>query len=159
MFRDLTRKNKQISDQECIEILINEKRGILSVIGDYGYPYGVPMNHYYNTEDGFIYFHCGKQQSHRNDSIKENPKVSFCVVDNGTKIDGDWVLNFRSVIVFGKITVVDDLKSVVDISRKLCRKFTDDEEYINNEIENFSLKTLLLKLEPEHICGKTVTES
>lgn len=47
MFRELQRKNKQIPHEECIELLTNETRGILSVLGHDGYPYGMPMNHYY----------------------------------------------------------------------------------------------------------------
>ena len=57
MFRDIQRKKKQISHEECIELLKNEKRGVLSVLGDEGYPYGMPMNHFYNAEDGNIYSH------------------------------------------------------------------------------------------------------
>jgi len=45
MFRDLRRKNKEIPLSECVELLNNEKRGILSVLGDEGYPYGMPMKH------------------------------------------------------------------------------------------------------------------
>ena len=41
----------------------------------------------------------------------------------------------------------------------LSRKFTSDEEYIKSEIEKFGKETLLLKLVPENICGKYVTES
>lgn len=48
MFRELRRKNKALSAEECIEILKTERRGVLSVTGDDGYPYGMPMNHYYN---------------------------------------------------------------------------------------------------------------
>ena len=33
MFRELRRKKQELSYQECIEILINEKRGVLSVLG------------------------------------------------------------------------------------------------------------------------------
>ena len=55
MFRELIRKNKQLPEQEVIEILKEEKRGVLSVLGDDGYPYGTPMNHWYNEEDGKIY--------------------------------------------------------------------------------------------------------
>ena len=40
MFRELVRKNKELSKDECIKILIQEKRGVLSVIGDNDYPYG-----------------------------------------------------------------------------------------------------------------------
>ncbi len=40
MFRDITRKKQKITENECSDILIREKRGVLSVIGDDGYPYG-----------------------------------------------------------------------------------------------------------------------
>ncbi|MBO7677619.1 MAG: pyridoxamine 5'-phosphate oxidase family protein, partial [Erysipelotrichaceae bacterium] len=54
-FRKLLRSRQQLSEEECFEILKQQKRGVLSVNGDDGYPYGMPMNHYY--EDGYLYFH------------------------------------------------------------------------------------------------------
>ena len=48
MFREMLRKKQQISDAECIEILKQEKRGVLSVLGDDDYPYGMPLNHFYS---------------------------------------------------------------------------------------------------------------
>ncbi|MEE1320096.1 MAG: pyridoxamine 5'-phosphate oxidase family protein [Acutalibacteraceae bacterium] len=158
MFRELQRKNKQISYEECIDILKNEKRGVFSVLGDEGYPYGMPMNHYYCEEDGCIYFHCGKE-GHRTDSLKKYEKASFCVYDSGEKIQGQWALSFRSVIVFGKTEIIEGTKSVSDICYKLSRKFTDDENYIKNEIDCFAENTALIKLVPEHICGKKITEA
>lgn len=158
MFRDLARKNKQISNAECIDLLKNETRGVLSVLGDEGYPYGMPMNHFYNEEDGNIYFHCGTF-GHRIDSLKRNNKVSFCVYDKGYREEGEWAFKVKSVIVFGKIEIIDDIGTVTDISRKLSYKFTRDDDYINNEIQKYAHKTLLLKLTPQHICGKFVTES
>ena len=47
MFRKMRRFKQEIKNADCIEILINEKRGVLSVLGDDGYPYGIPLNHYY----------------------------------------------------------------------------------------------------------------
>jgi len=158
MFRDLLRKNKEISKEICIEILKSEKRGVLSVIGDWGYPYGMPMNHFYNENDGCIYFHCGKS-GHRLDSLRNNDKVSFCTYTEGYKKQGEWALNIESVIVFGKVDIVDNIVKIRDITERLSRKFTDDKEYIRNEIELFAVETLLLKLTPEHICGKHITES
>ena len=78
MFRDLVRKKQQIDDAECIEILKYEKRGVLSVLGDDDYPYGMPMNHYYNDADGKIYFHSG-MCGHKIDAIRRHDKASFCV--------------------------------------------------------------------------------
>ncbi len=158
MFRELTRKKQKLSSEECIHILISEKRGVLSVNGDNGYPYGSPINHYYNEDDGKIYFHCGKI-GHRLDSLKNNNKVSFCVYDKGYKKDGQWQLNVKSVIVFGNIEIVDDKDKIIDIAAKLSHKFTQDEDYIQEEIKNHAHRTLLLVLTPEHICGKTVEES
>ena len=60
MFRKMRRFKQQVSEAECIEILKSTKRGVLSVIGDDGYPYGMPLNHYYCEEDGKLYFHGAK---------------------------------------------------------------------------------------------------
>ena len=158
MFRELLRKNQQLSAEECIEVLTNETRGVLSVIGDDEYPYGVPLNHFYNIDDGCIYFHCGKI-GHKLDSIKRNDKVSFCVYDKGYKENDDWAFNVKSVIVFGRVDLIEDINFVTDITRKLCYKFTQDEEYIAEEIRKYVANTLLIKLTPEHICGKIVKEA
>ena len=50
MFREMVRQKQQLAKEECIEILKNEKRGVLSVLGDDDYPYGMPLNHYYCEE-------------------------------------------------------------------------------------------------------------
>lgn len=116
------------------------------------------MNHWYNEEDGKIYFHCGKV-GHRLDALKKDDKVSFCVYDKGYRNPGQWPLNIKSVIVFGRVEVVDDRNRVVDITTKLSYKFIQDEAYIKKEVETHVQKTLLLELTPEHICGKLVEES
>jgi len=158
MFRDLTRKDKQLSTQECIQLLKNEKRGVLSVLGDNGYPYGMPMNHWYDEEDGNIYFHCGRA-GHRLDALKQHDKVSFCVYDKGQRSQDHWALNVKSVIVFGKMEILDDMDQIVRVTTKLSHKFTQDDAYIKTEIERYAHETLLLRFTPEHVCGKLVTES
>lgn len=158
MFRELARKNKEISSEECFALLKNETRGVLSVLGDDDYPYGMPMNHFYNEEDGKIYFHCGKA-GHRLDALQKHDKVSFCVYDAGYRNEGEWALNVKSVIVFGRMEIIDDMGKIIDITTKLSHKFTQDDEYIRGEIEKYGHEALLLVLTPEHICGKSVTES
>ena len=158
MFRELLRKNRQLSMEDCVEILKNETRGVLSVLGDEGYPYGMPMNHFYNEEDGKLYFHCGNV-GHRLEALQKYNKVSFCAYDGGYRKEGEWALNVKSVIVFGTVEIIHDREKMVDITTKLCYKFTQDEAYIKKEIEQSAHRTLLLQLNPEHICGKLVTES
>ncbi len=72
MFRTMRRFKQQISDTECVEILKAEKRGALSLIGDDGYPYGIPLSHFYDERDGKIYFH-GAKEGHKIDAIKNLP--------------------------------------------------------------------------------------
>lgn len=53
MFRNMRRKKQQVSIEMCREILKTEKRGVISVIGDDGYPYGVPVNFYFDDEEKY----------------------------------------------------------------------------------------------------------
>ncbi len=158
MFRDIARKKQKLSSDDCIGLLKNEKRGVLSVIGDDGYPYGLPINHYYDAEDGKLYFHSGKT-GHKIDAIKNCNKASFCVYDSGYRRSGEWALNFRSVIVFGRTEIVTDHDKAIEISKKLSLKFTDDEKYIENEVKGFGQAVLVFALVPEHITGKSVKEA
>lgn len=158
MFRELERKNKALTRDDCMAVLKSETRGVLSVAGDHGYPYGMPMNHWYNEEDGAIYFHCGNASSHRMDALQKDNKVSFCVYDKGYHKEGDWALYVKSVIVFGKIEVITDQEVIRNITTKLSYKFTDDSDFIERTIRDNINRTILLKLQPEHICGKLVHE-
>lgn len=158
MFREMIRKKQQLSDAECIDILKNEKRGVLSVLGDDDYPYGMPINFWYCEENGRIYFHGGKS-GHRIDAVKRHDKVSFCVYDEGYRRDGEWALNIRSVIVFGRIRAVEDHDRAMELSRKLSLKFTRDADYIEREIARSGPGTLCLELIPEYMTGKLVNES
>ena len=131
---------------------------MLSVLGDEGYPYGVPINHYYCPEDGRLYFHSGKT-GHKIDAIRQMDKASFCVYDSGFRREGEWALNIRSVIVFGRIEMVEDTARIYEIARRLSRKFTDDENYIEQEIARSGPGTLMFALNIEHMTGKLVNES
>ena len=156
MFRELNRKKQQLSEADCIKLLCEQTRGVLSVQGEDGYPYGMPMNHWY--EDGKLYFHCGKV-GHRVDALRKDDRVSFCVYDDGVREEGGWAYRVNSVIVFGQMRMIEDEAKIVAITRKLCYKFTTDEAYIEKELSESAKNTLLLELNIEHLCGKSVLEA
>ena len=118
--------------EECFEILKNEPRGVLSLVGDNGYPYGIPMTHFFDEHDGKIYFH-GAKEGHKIDAIKKCSKASFCVYDKGFRKDGEWALNIKSVVAFGKITLITDIKKSEEICTHIVQKFTDDKDYLEKE--------------------------
>ena len=158
MFRKMRRFKQQLTDEECINVIKSQVRGVLSVHGEDGYPYGLPINYWYNEADGKFYFHCAKT-GHKIDAIKANDKVSLCIYDEGYRKEGDWALNIRSVIVFGRIEIIEDEQKVIGICRRLCHKFTDDEGYIDEEIARSLKGTLMFALRPEHMSGKLVREA
>ena len=158
MCRTMVRFKQQLPENECVEILKTQLRGVLSVLGDEGWPYGLPINHYYCPEDGKLYFHSGKT-GHKIDAVKRCEKASFCVYDEGFRREGEWALNIRSVIVFGRIEMVEDPAKAMDMARRLSRKFTEDEAYINREIACSGPHTLVFALVPEHMSGKLVNEA
>lgn len=158
MFREMRRFKQQISKEECIKVLKEQPRGVLSMHGDDGYPYGIPLDHWYCEEDGHIYFH-GAGTGHKIDSINGNDKVSYCVYDEGYRKDGEWALNINSVVVFGRVHIVEDEEKKLKICTNLCKKFTDDEEYLQKEIKNAFPRVCCLELIPEHMTGKLVNES
>ena len=156
MFRDLTRKKQQLSSEECKEILKQELRGVLAVNGDNGYPYALPINFYFDEADGKIYFHSGKI-GHKLDAISADDKVSFCVYDKGYHKGGHWSLNIKSVIIFGRIHIINDWSDALMV--EFSKKFTSDVEYINEEIKKFRSNTVILCLEIENMTGKIVNEA
>lgn len=158
MFRQMRRFKQQISDEECKEILKNEKRGVLSLIGDDGYPYGIPLNHFYYEKENVIYFH-GAKEGHKIDAIKNCNKVSYCVYEKGVKRENHWSYDVRSVICFGKIHFVEDFDESIEICRKIWWKFGTDEKEFEEEIKRAGSRVLCLRFEIEHMTGKKVNES
>ena len=72
-----------------------------------------------------IYFHSEKI-GHKLDAIANSEKVSFCVCEKEYHKDGHWLLNIRSVIIFGRIRIVDDWSDDLSIKRdgySLCLFF------------------------------------
>ena len=158
MFREMRRFKQQTTKEECIRVLKEQPRGVLSLAGDDGYPYGIPMDHWYNEEDGHIYFH-GAKTGHKIDAVSRCDKASYCVFDEGYRREGEWAPNITSVVVFGRIRIVEDEEKRREICTALCKKFTDDEAYLEKELRTALPRVCCLELIPEHMTGKLVNES
>lgn len=157
MFRDMRRKNQQMSEKEAIKVLSNSSYGVLGLIGDGGYPYTVPLNYIFC--DGKVYFHCASE-GHKIDSVKNDDRASFCVVEKDDVVPSMLATDFCSVILFGRVGFVsgDDEKRRVLL--QFVEKFAPEfSEYGYAEIEKLLDRVCILEFFIEHIRGKTALKS
>ena len=160
-FRPMRRAKQALSEDEIREVLRSARRGVLSVTGDNGWPYGVYVNPFYDEESGKLFFHGGKI-GQKIDALRRDPRACFTVIDEGAHDASRppaWALTFRSVVIFGRVEFVDDHEAALDICRKLCRRFPMDEDAIEKEIQLAGAAVLVFALVPEHVTGKRVHEA
>ena len=157
MFREMRRKNKALGSDAAKHLLATERRGVLSVLGDDGYPYGVPINYIYSEADGKIYFH-GSRVGHKADAIKRCDKVCFTVYGNESVKDEAWAPYMQSVIIFGRCSTIDDRNAAMDAVRKLAGKYYPDTKLIDEEIAKSGKAVQLFEITIEHLSGKEIQE-
>ena len=157
MFREMRRQKQQLSEKETIAVLERGTSGVLVVSGDGGYPYAVPLSYVYR--DGKIYFHCAKT-GHKIDAIKENDKVSFCVIDQDEIVSEKYTTYFRSVIAFGRARIMEDPKEIWDAIDALAQKYAphDSAENRQKAIEKDVAPMLMVEITIEHMTGKEAIE-
>lgn len=156
MFREMRRKRQQLSMERVEEILDKGITGTLAVAGDDGYPYTIPLNYVY--ENGFIYFHCARS-GHKLDAIRRDNKVSFCVINKEQIIPEEFTAYFRSVIVFGRATEVEEDGEKLRIMRLLNGKYAPGlAEAGEKEIKREWNILGVVKIQVEHMTGKEAIE-
>ena len=155
-FRTMRRCKQQLSVHECEKILQETTSGVLAVLGDNGFPYAVPLSHFYMN--GKLYFHSAKEGP-KIDALKREAKVSFCVIGQDSVHPETFTTHFRSVIAFGRITILSDEKEKRQALELLGRHFNPtDENKLQQEIEKSFQQVLVLRMDIEHLTGKEAIE-
>ena len=152
MFRPMRRIAQSMDECECLEILKEASHGTLALSGDDGYPYAIPMS--FVLDGKRILFHSALS-GHKIDSIKRCEKASFAVVSRDDVIKEKYTTGYESVIVFGRIGIVQDKAERLEAISILARKYypEDSAEHLNTIIER-DKHFCILSLEIEHISGK-----
>ncbi len=158
MFREMRRIKRQVSQEDCLTILKEEKRAAFSVIGEDGYPYSLPVDFYYDEDDQAVYIHTASE-GHKIDALKSNNKVCFTVWNQGFKKEGHWEWNATSVVIFGRASLVDDRQLLLNRLEKLAQKYFPTQEEIDKEMNSPAAgKVAMIKIEIDHMTGKLVSE-
>lgn len=149
-------KRQELTHDECVAILQSSTSGVLGLIGDGGYPYTVPISHCYCN--GRLYFHSAVS-GHKVDAIRNESRCSFCVIEQDDVRPARYTTYFRSVIAFGRISVLENDAERIEALRLIGRRFNpDDEEGLQKEIDNSLGHVLIMAMEIEHLTGKEAIE-
>ena len=157
MFRPMRRKERAISDEEAKKLLLLGRRGVLAINGDDGYPYAIPVNYFYDMEQGKIYFH-GSRAGHKVDSLKKDDRVCFTVYGNEHFKEGEWAPYMQSTVVFGRCHLIDDITTTEAKVWELALKYYPNKEEVETEITKSLKGVQLYEITIEHLSGKQIQE-
>ena len=157
MFREMRRKRQLLSQEAIQKVLYQGTSGVLAVSGDAAYPYAVPLSYVYDGEK--IYFHSAKS-GHKIDAVSQNPRASFCVIDQDQIVPEEYATYFRSVIAFGQIRVIEDGREKRAAIEKLASKYAPEDTAANRDhaISREWKPLCMLEMTIDHITGKEAIE-
>lgn len=157
MFREMRRKNRQISIDMEKQLLESSRRGVLAVNGDDGYPYTIPINYLYDDEAQKIYFH-GAKIGHKVDALRACDKVCFTVYGNETIRTDAWAPFMQSVVVFGRCHLIEAGPEATRRIKQLALKYYPSEQLVDDEIAQSGKAVQVFEIEIEHMSWKEVQE-
>ncbi len=156
MDRKMRRFKQLLSEGESIAMLCSATSGVLSLCGEDMQPYGVPLSHVY--DNGKLYFHSALS-GHKVDLIRQNCNASFTVIAEDELHPETFTTYFRSVIVFGKIRIIEDEAEKKHILETLGRRCNpSDGDSLNEEIKRGFNRCLAIELTIEKVTGKQAIE-
>lgn len=149
--RKVRREDKEIGENEALELLINAEYGVLSTMGSDGQPYGVPLN--YVFKDNCIYFHCALK-GHKIENIEHNPKVSFCTVGDTKVLPSEFATEYVSVVAFGVASEVQGAERYDALVWLLEKYSADFIQEGKDYIDKMNKVTKVIKIDIAHMTGK-----
>ena len=158
MFRPLRRAKKSIPDEDAKRLLQTERRGVLAVNGDSGYPYAVPVNYLYDEAAGKLYFH-GARAGHKVDALRRDSRVCFTVYGaERVSPEEAWAPYLQSAVVFGRCRLMEDGPEAKEILRRLASKYYPDPQAIAEELARAGTAAQVFEITIEHLSGKQIQE-
>ena len=154
MFREIRRKDRLVLEESGIALLNKASSGVLSVLGDDDYPYGVPVNFAY--KNNCIYIHCFLD-GHKIDAIKKHPKVCFTVTADEEIMADQISTNYTSVIAFGKAEIIppsENGERKIAFAAIIDKYIPNDEIRTGKYIKDEENHTNVIKISIEHMTCK-----
>lgn len=157
MFRPMRRPKNALPDEQAKKLLREEKRGVIAMNGDDGYPFAIPVDYFYDETAGKIYFH-GAKSGYKVDALRRCDKVCFTVYGGETIREEAWAPYLRSVVVFGRCRLLEQSPETMALLKRFAMKYYPEEQLADEEIRQDGAAAQLFEIEIHHLSGKEVQE-
>jgi nitroimidazol reductase NimA-like FMN-containing flavoprotein (pyridoxamine 5'-phosphate oxidase superfamily) len=122
------RADKLMAEAAVRELLARGYSGRLGTVGPDGWPYVVPL--LYLWRDGEIWVHGTRARGHLRASVDHEPRVCFQVDEPGEvfpygRFECDTSVAYRSVVVFGRLRLIEDRERKTAFFDALMAKYGD----------------------------------
>jgi nitroimidazol reductase NimA-like FMN-containing flavoprotein (pyridoxamine 5'-phosphate oxidase superfamily) len=152
------RSDKVMNASEVDKFLANAFCGRTATIGADGYPYIAP--NLFVWHGGTVYLHTGRHAGHFAANVKHCDRVSFEVDEPGEvfpygNIECDTTVSYRSVVMFGRIRVLDLEDEARAFFTHFMTKYAPPDSW-GREIGSFPRipATIVYAITPETVTGK-----
>lgn len=143
-----------LSESDALAIVASAEYGVLSTVGADGDPYGVPINYVYVPDERALFFHC-LRRGRKLDNIAANPRVSLVAVGEETLVPERFTTRYRSAMVFGVASVVEDdderYLRLVQLNEALAPEHRDRYDEV---ITKYLPKVAIVRVDIERVSGK-----
>jgi nitroimidazol reductase NimA-like FMN-containing flavoprotein (pyridoxamine 5'-phosphate oxidase superfamily) len=161
-YRPLRRKAKEVTDKQRIDAFLRQAHvGYLGLADGEG-TYVVPLNFVWHQ--GKIYYH-GSEEGRKADAIKKAGVVCFTVFEEiGITCDpvpAKTGTAFFSVMVFGRVSPVNDLAEATDAMQAMLDKYVPGyfpgplpTAHVERYRSSMGSKTMVFRIDPVRITAK-----
>lgn len=157
MNTEMRLKKQELPKEMVQNILKNSSSGVLALLGPDGYPYGLPVSYLY--ADGKIYIH-GAKAGYKHQCIANCDKACFTVVGYEENVPAEYTAYYKSVIAFGRVSVVADPEEMRNAIEELAAKYVpDDEAGRLREIDREWSALSIIRMDIEEVKGKQSMEA
>ena len=158
MFKPIRKKINEIDRAATEALLTSNRRGVLAMNGDNGYPYAIPINYFYDNETQRIYFH-GAKAGHKVEALKTSDKVCFTVYGD-ERIDESepWAPYVQSAVVFGRCRLLEVGPESIARLKEFAMKYYPSEQLVDENIAHAGRAVQMFEITIEHMSGKQVQE-
>ena len=151
----LRRAERAMPRDEALAVLDIAEFITVSTVDDDGMPYGVPLS--FVRKGDVLYFHATNEGGHKAVDFKHDNRVCATVVMGVEAFfeDGDFTTSFRSVMAFGRIREVVDMREFKHALVNLCMKYVPEAKHgIGKAMEAEGPHTAVWAIDIDELSGK-----